>query len=100
MPTIFEYFGIIFKFYSNEHEPIHVHVLKSGCETIFELIIEKGQLVEIRQRNKQGAYPLTSKDAAIARKFVEKYADNIINKWINYFILKNTVRKTVIKTKL
>ncbi|MBR3578817.1 MAG: DUF4160 domain-containing protein [Bacteroidales bacterium] len=26
MPKIFEYFGLIFYFYSNEHEPIHVHV--------------------------------------------------------------------------
>ena len=26
MPKIFEYFGFIFFFYSNEHEPIHVHV--------------------------------------------------------------------------
>ena len=24
MPKIFEYFGFIFLFYSNEHEPIHV----------------------------------------------------------------------------
>ena len=26
MPKIFEYFGFVFFFYSNEHEPIHVHV--------------------------------------------------------------------------
>lgn len=26
MPKIFEYLGIIFFFYYNEHEPIHVHV--------------------------------------------------------------------------
>ncbi len=25
MPKIFEYLGIIIMFYSNEHEPIHVH---------------------------------------------------------------------------
>ena len=100
MPTIFEYFGFIFKFYSNEHEPIHVHVIKGGCETIFELIIEKGDLIDIRQRNKHGVIPLNNKDAVIARRFVEKYADSIVNKWINYFILKNTIRKTIIKTKL
>ena len=100
MPTIFEYFGIIFKFYSNEHEPIHVHVLKGGCETIFELILENGQLVEIRQRNKRGVYPLSGKDLATAKQFVEKYADNIITKWINYFVLKKEIRNTTIKTKL
>ena len=32
MPKIFEYFGFIFLFYSNEHEPIHVHVMKDGHE--------------------------------------------------------------------
>ncbi len=30
MPKIFEYFGFIFYFYSNEHEPIHVHVQHGG----------------------------------------------------------------------
>ncbi len=100
MPTIFEYFGIIFKFYSNEHEPIHVHVLKGDCETIFELIIEQGKLVEIRQRNKQGVPSLSGKDAATAQQFVEKYANNIIKKWIDFFVLKNRIRKTTIKNKL
>ena len=26
MPKIYEYFGIVFFFYANDHEPIHVHV--------------------------------------------------------------------------
>ena len=30
MPDIFTYFGFIFSFYSNEHEPIHVHVDCNG----------------------------------------------------------------------
>ena len=32
MPKIFEYFGFVFFFYSNEHEPIHVHVTHKGCQ--------------------------------------------------------------------
>ncbi len=100
MPTIFEYFGFIFKFYSREHEPIHVHVLKGGCETIFDLIIEQGKVIEIKQRNKANAPALSSKDTNTAQLFIEKYANNIIEKWINYFILKNKIRKTTIKNKL
>ncbi|MCR5465178.1 MAG: DUF4160 domain-containing protein [Bacteroidales bacterium] len=42
MPKIYEYFGFIFFFYSNEHEPIHVHVIKGECQTVFELIIKDG----------------------------------------------------------
>jgi hypothetical protein len=40
MPTIFHYYGHRFFFYSNEgdpREPMHVHVLKGGCEAKFWL---------------------------------------------------------------
>ena len=57
MPKIFEYFGFIFYFYSNEHEPIHVHVLHGGKESIFELIMMNGELVDIHIREKHGAEP-------------------------------------------
>ena len=50
MPTIFEYFGFIFKFYSNEHEPILVHVIKGEAEVVFEIIVDNAEIVEIRQR--------------------------------------------------
>lgn len=57
MPTLFEYFGFVFKFYSNEQEPIHVHVQKGGCEVVFE----------------------------------------IIEKWIDFFVLKKKIKKINIK---
>ena len=28
MPTMFVFFGLRFMFYSNDHEPVHVHVIK------------------------------------------------------------------------
>ena len=46
MPKIFEYFGFIFYFYSNEHEPIHVHVTHSRNENIFELVLMDGELID------------------------------------------------------
>ena len=55
MPKIFEYFGFIFYFFSNEHEPIHVHVLHGGKESIFDLIMMNGELVEINVREKKGS---------------------------------------------
>ncbi len=36
MPEIYEYFGLVFYFFSNEHDPIHVHVKKGDKETIFD----------------------------------------------------------------
>ena len=62
MPKIFEYFGFIFLFYSNEHEPIHVHVMKDGHEAIFEITLENGELVEIHRRTSSKIPPLSEKD--------------------------------------
>ena len=40
MPTIFIIFGFIFKFYSDDHEPIHVHVVKDGHEAKYNIFPE------------------------------------------------------------
>lgn len=83
MPKIFEYFGFVFFFYSNEHEPIHVHVLRT-----------------IIMRNAKGYPLLPGKDAAIAEQFIMAYYQQIIQKWVDYFVMKKQVNCTEIKTKL
>ena len=100
MPKIFEYFGFIFLFYSNEHEPIHVHVMKDEHEAIFEIILENGELVEIHRRTSSKIQPLSEKDAATAEAFVKKYYKNIVDKWVNFFIYKKRIRSTKITKKL
>ena len=100
MPKIFEYFGFIFLFYSNEHEPIHVHVMKDGHEAIFEIILENGELIEIHRRTSCKIPPLSEKDAATAEAFVKKYYKNIVDKWVNFFIYKKRIRSTKITKKL
>ena len=37
MPQLFTFFGLRFMFYSNDHEPIHVHVVKGGAEARFQV---------------------------------------------------------------
>jgi hypothetical protein len=44
MPKIFEYLGIVIMFYSNEHEPIHVHGKFQGLESKAEFIIQDGKM--------------------------------------------------------
>lgn len=100
MPKIFEYFGFIFLFYSDEHEPIHVHVMKDGHEAIFEIILENGELVEIHKRNSNKIPPLSEKDTSIAEAFVKKYYKNIVDKWVNFFIYKKRIRSTKITKKI
>jgi hypothetical protein len=100
MPKIFEYFGLIFYFYSNEHEPIHVHVIHGDRESIFDLIMLDGSLVKIHIREKISARSLSEKDKRTAEEFIRKYHKNIIDKWVKFFVLKQSVRSTNIKTKL
>ena len=99
MPDIYKYFGYVFFFHSNEHDPIHVHVQHDGGEAVFELILENGQLTEIRQRKQKGP-ALSEKDLKTAREFVERYAHNIVEKWVNFFIYRKKVRITKITKKL
>ena len=100
MPKIFEYFGLIFYFYSNEHEPIHVHVKHGDKESIFELIMMNGMLERIDIREKAGVEPLTGKDQRVVEAFVRKYSKNIIQKWVKFFVMKQQVKSTNITTKL
>ena len=100
MPKIFEYFGFIFYFYSNEHEPIHVHVKHGNCESVFEMIMMNGELVRIDVREKKGSEPLSAKDKRTAESFIKKYYKNIVNKWIKFFVLKQQVKSTNIKSKI
>lgn len=100
MPKIFEYFGFIFYFYSNEHEPVHVHVIHGDQESIFDLIMMDGELSEIHVREKKGVEPLSDKDKRTAEAFIQKYHKNIIDKWVKFFVMKQRIRTTIIRKKL
>jgi hypothetical protein len=47
MPKLYEYFGLIILFYSNEHQPIHVHGKFQNRENKAEFIIIDGRIVDI-----------------------------------------------------
>jgi len=100
MPKIYEYLGFIFYFYSNEHEPIHVHVTKAERESIFEIIMLNGQLQQIKKRKVRLKNPLTIKEEKEALAFVNEYHKKIIEKWINFFVLKKAVKTTKVTRKL
>jgi|TARA_B100001093_G_scaffold396391_1_gene383493 hypothetical protein len=72
MPVIFNQDGFKFFFYSNEHEPIHVHVTYSGGEAVFN-ILEK---VELRV-----SYGMKVKDLSKAQELAEANKELIISKW-------------------
>ena len=70
MPKLYEYFGLIFLFYSDDHDPMHLHVQRGSREGILMLLIVEGKLVELRWRAKRGAAMLNEKEQREAEVFV------------------------------
>ena len=54
MPKIFEYLGIVFFFYANDHKPLHVHARYAEYESIIELEISEGKLKKIKFKHSAG----------------------------------------------
>jgi hypothetical protein len=100
MPKIFEYFGMIFYFYSNEHLPVHVHVKYGQYESIYEIYMEEGKLKTLKKRKKRGVEHLPSVQAKETEKFITHYVGDITKLWFEYFVLKNTVKCKKISKKL
>jgi len=91
MPKIFEYLGIIIMFYSNEHEPIHVHGKYQGFESKAEFIIEDGKIIDIKFKEVKGKRSLPHTQLKDFKKFVKSFKQDIVQKWIDYFILHKSV---------
>jgi len=91
MPKLYEYFGIIIFFWSNEHEPIHVHGERQGRENRAELIVEGGKIVKIVFGNVKGRRPLELSEFKLFEEFVANKADDIVQKWIDYFVLHKKI---------
>ncbi|AQG79346.1 DUF4160 domain-containing protein [Spirosoma montaniterrae] len=100
MPKLYEYLGIAFYFYANEHLPIHVHARYEQYETIFELIYEDGTLIDVQQRKSGSGPVLPAKKRKEAEKFVRAYYDKITEKWEAFFILKKEITAERITQKL
>jgi hypothetical protein len=100
MPKLYEYFGLIVFFYSNEHEPIHVHGKDQNTESKAELIIADGKIVEIRYANVKGRRPLDANQFRDFQVVVEHFAEEIVQKWIEYFILHKSVPSQTIRRRI
>jgi hypothetical protein len=100
MPKLFEYFGLIVLFYSNEHEPIHVHGLYRGRESYAELVLRDGKVIEVRYLPVKGRSPLGSRQLRDFHKVIEHFQDDIVNKWVDFFVLHKRIKPQVISRRL
>lgn len=75
MPTVFIFFGYRFLFYSNDHDPIHVHIVKDDCEA-------KYNVKPIEQIYNRG---FKKQQIAIIESVIEENVEVIIDRWKTHF---------------
>ena len=76
MPKVFEKDGYKFFFYSNDHLPIHVHVIHGNGEAVFTI----GDDVILRE-----SAGLKVKELSKAENLAEEHRTLIIEKWNEHF---------------
>jgi hypothetical protein len=86
MPKLYEYMGLVILFYSNEHEPIHVHCKFQEKESKAEIIYENGKFKEIIIKEVFGKKPLDNNNLKKFIKIVDNYREDIVRKWIDFFV--------------
>ena len=80
MPLLFTFFGLRFMFYSNDHEPIHVHVVK-----------RKGKIKENAKFNIMPEITLVennglqSNEIKMAEMVIEENKELITERWNEFF---------------
>lgn len=79
MPTLLTTHGLKFYFYSDEHLPIHVHVLNADGRAKIQIEPEV-ELIENRG--------IKSKDLQRALTIARIYRNFITEKWYDYFLDK------------
>lgn len=76
MPTILILFGLKFRIYVRDHEPVHVHVLSQDGEAKFQVSDE------IRLMVNKGMKP---KDIKLAESIIEENKELIITEWVKIY---------------
>ncbi len=75
MPTIFILFGFRFMFYANDHEQIHVHVVKGGASAKFTLFP-----VELVRNN-----GLKPSEIKLVESLIDENQEIIAEHWNRFF---------------
>lgn len=96
MPKLYEYLGIVIFFYSNEHEPVHVHGRYQGFESKISFEIHNGNITKITVQSVKGKKPLPSHQLSDFQHLATQLGDEIVQSWVNYFVYhKKLVAKKI-----
>jgi hypothetical protein len=87
-------------FYSNEHEPVHVHGKCKGREMRAELTIVNGVVTAIQYSATAGRPPLQDNELRYFQEVVSARADDIVAKWIDFFVMHKPIQSERITRRL
>ena len=76
MPTIFTLYGSRFMFYSNDHEPIHIHTIKDNSRAKFDLFPSVALV---------SSSGVKAHELRLLEQVVVENREHIIEQWLIYF---------------
>jgi hypothetical protein len=100
MPKLYEYFGLVVFFYTNEHQPIHVHGGFQNGWARAEIFLKDGKIIRIVFSNVKGRSPLPGNKMKDFRTLVNARADDIVWRWIEFFVFKKHNKPEIIRRKI
>ena len=75
MPTLFTLFGLRFMFYSDDHEPVHVHICNAGREAKYN--VQPMMMVYNHGFKKH--------ELSLIESILEENTDVILDRWQEFF---------------
>ena len=100
MPKLYEYFGLVVFFYTNEHQPIHVHGEFQNSYARAEIFLKEGRIIRIVFSNVKGKNPLPGNKMKDFKTLVNAKAGDIVRRWIEYFVFKKHNKPEIITRKI
>jgi hypothetical protein len=99
MPKIFEYLGYVIYIYTNDHLPVHIHIMLGEKEVKCNIEYDNGE-PNFTFKKVKGKKILSESEIKEISKFVEKYHFEIVEKWNDILVFHKPVKSKKITKKL
>mgnify|MGYP001579539349 CR=1 FL=1 len=91
--------SIVF-FYSNDHQPVHAHGKVQDRESKAEFLVVDGEVREIKISSVKGKDALSGNEMYMFKTLVERFKEDILRKWIDFFVMNKEVTPVKISQRL
>lgn len=101
MPKLYRFIGIVIKFHSHEHLPVHVHAKYNNSEVKITFYTKNGRIIRTIYSKVKGKELLPKAKMNQLKKLIAKEKYNILASWYNFFVLNKRIKvKTITKQDL